>query len=393
MNDLVTQKTQLPAHLAHLASNVALMGTNAAAAAGVSSGGWPRISLKSSRFRLQHPQGEEVVVNALDLDVIIVDANPNGLSKTFYTGAYDPSVDEKAPDCYSDNGVGPSARAAKPQASNCATCPHNIWGSKINPSGNQGKMCGDSKKVAVLIADNPDGPVFELRIPAASLKNWANYIESLNNRGIPAAAIVTRLNFDAAADFPKLLFAASGWANEAQAAAVMDVIGTEEVDLCTGKNDKPVAANTALAAPAPALVAIAPSLPPLPTATTALPAAPLPAPVNIPLPPAPVVPVAAATIMPPSPVAAVPVEAPAAKRTRKAKVSVENAPPIAAAGDIMPPLPVAAAPVAAIPPLPIAAAMPPLPPALPTAAALAAPLTAPVTNSALDDLIAQAMKV
>lgn len=368
MNELVTQKTQLPAHLAHLTQNTALMSMNAAASAGISAGGWPRISIKGGRFRLQTPQGEEVVVNKLDLDVIVIEANPHGLSKTYYAGSYDPSVEDKAPDCYSDNGIGPSSRAAKPQCGTCAACPHNVWGSKINPSGSSTKSCGDSKKVAVLIAENPDGPAFELRVPAASLKNWGTYVESLNNRGIPAAAVVTKLTFDTAADYPKLLFTPSGWATPEQVKAIEDVIGSEEAAQCTGRNDKPVS-GPVTALPAPAPIAAAPALPPMPP----VPAAPLPV-MQVP-----------ASPFPPAPQASLPLGPTAQdatpKRTRKAKTDTFVPAAPVADNTPLPPFLANAAPASALPPLP------------PSAAAQAAPLTAPVTNSALDDLIARAIKI
>ncbi len=101
---------QLPSHLAALASNTGLMAVNQSASSGIGGGAWPRISIKGSRFRLQSPQGEEVIVPQLHLDIIVVDANPHGLSKIYYKGAYDPNGEDAAPDCYSDNGVGPSQR-------------------------------------------------------------------------------------------------------------------------------------------------------------------------------------------------------------------------------------------------------------------------------------------
>ena len=49
MNLPATQNAQLPAHLQQFASNPAFSNLNASAAAGISSGGWPRIlsNLKS----------------------------------------------------------------------------------------------------------------------------------------------------------------------------------------------------------------------------------------------------------------------------------------------------------------------------------------------------------
>lgn len=366
-NQLVT--TKLPTHLAHLAANTHLSGINAAAGAGISSGGWPRISIKGSRFRLQSPQGEEVVVPQLYLDVIILDANPQNLQKIFYKGAYDPSVEDKAPDCYSDNGVGPSIKSTNPQCGTCAVCPHNAWGSKILPSGKQGKACADVKKLAVFVADNTNGPVLELRVPSASLKNLGEYVGALTKHGIPASAVVTRLTFDTSADYPKIVFqpammsdGSMPYINADQADDVMSVIGTEEVDQCTGKNDKPIDPAKLLAAP----VAAAPVTP-----------APVVAPVAVFTPPPVTVPVVAPVAQEAAAVAAPP------KRTRRTKAQMD-----ASTATVAAPVPQEAASTPAfLQNQPVPANH------LPPAGTAHAPLTAPVTNAALDDLIAKAMAV
>jgi hypothetical protein len=252
--------SNLPAHLAALANNSALASLNADAVKGISSGSWPRISIKGSRFRLQDPQGAEVVVPEFFLDVVLVGVNSHGLSKIWYSGAYDPAGDGTAPDCYSDNGVAPSVRATKPQCNTCAACPHNVWGSKVTPSGAQVKACADVKKVAVLLASNTGGPVFELRIPAASLTNLGAYVRGLDAAGIPAASIITRLQFDTASDYPKLLFGTpvlqegqSPYITQEMFADVMEVVGSDEVKQATGENDKPRAVTPGGAATGPAL--------------------------------------------------------------------------------------------------------------------------------------------
>lgn len=264
MNTIATQNNQLPAYLQQLVSDPRFTAPSSALSAGISQGGWPRISIKASRFRLQSPQGAEVVVQDTFLDVVIVDANTN-ISKIYYKQAYDAKSDDgnfKAPDCYSDNGVAPSSKAASPQCGTCQACPHNIWGSKISPNGAQTKACADSKKVAVLIADNPDGPVFELRVPAASLKNLGAYGNELTKRAVQEWQVVTRLSFDENSDFPKLVFKAISYISPEHAAALVDVKDTEEVNQCTGKNDKPIVGNPAIAAPLPPRAELPPVITP-----------------------------------------------------------------------------------------------------------------------------------
>lgn len=369
MNNLPT--VNLPAHLQAMSQNQGMLAINDSAAAGIASGSWPRISIKGCRFRLQHPNGDEAVVPQLFLDVIIVDANPN-LSKTYYAKAYDPNGEDAAPDCYSDNGVGPSRSAAKPQCGTCAACPHNVWGSKITPSGSQVKACSDVKRVAVLIASNTSGPVFELRIPAASLKAFGEYINSLTKHGIPTPSVTTRIAFDNNAEFPKLTFQPAfteagqmPYITQEQYRDVMEVFGTDEVDVAIGKKDVAVdpakAQNAAIAAPAQPAPQLFTNTAPVP------PAAPLPSfPPRTNTAPAPAADAAAA-----------PSAQPARTRRSRAKKAEESAlPPAQAAGEAPPPF---------------VRNMPQAAPA--NAVSAAAPLAAAPTSASIDDLIAAALKV
>ena len=261
MNQLVSQisQTQLPAHLQkfaglNLASDI-MQGINMGSSI-------YQIGIKQAKWRLQDPQGAETMVPTHHLDVLIVGVNPN-ISKVYYAKKYNPADTEaKAPDCYSDNGQTPSARASSPQSVSCAQCPHNVWGSKVNDNGSETKACADSRKIAVVLADNPTGPVYLLRIPAASLKNSVTYAESLSNRGIPLPAIITRLGFDPEAEYPKITFTPTGWAGAQQAEAVQEALGSEEVYTVVGLKEQAAAPKPV--APAPKPVAIAPAPAPSP---------------------------------------------------------------------------------------------------------------------------------
>ncbi len=311
----------LPAHLQKLASNTALMGVNHNAAAGINFGGWPVLSIKGGKFRLVQTDGTELLVPTHHVDVIIIATNPNGVSKRYYDTKWDPNTPAGvAPACYSDNGVAPSSKAAKPQCSTCAMCPMNAWGSKISEaSGKATKACSDLKKLAVFVADNTDGPVFELDVPADSLKNFATYVSALDKHGIPVSLITTRVSFDTTVSHPKLIFTpvvdkATGqlpYITAEQAEAIESVIGTDEVDNCTGKNDKPfTGAIAALPAPvaAPVAAVAPPPMPPLPTQMAPPPLP--PAPVQMVSPP--VAPVAAPATPPVPPTVGTPPTAPLA---------------------------------------------------------------------------------
>ena len=100
----IPQAPQLPAHLQKF-GNLG-MSLNETITGGMKTGGHPSIGIKQAKWRLREGASEELV-NSFTLDVIIVNANKH-LSKVFYAGAYT-GEEVKAPDCFSDNGIGPSA--------------------------------------------------------------------------------------------------------------------------------------------------------------------------------------------------------------------------------------------------------------------------------------------
>ena len=255
----IPQAPNLPAHLARF-GNLGLS-LNESITGGMKTGGQPSIGIKQAKWRLREGAAEELV-NSFTLDVIIVNANKH-LSKVFYAGAYT-GEEGKAPDCYSDNGQGPSAQAGSPQSQNCATCPHNVWGSKISPSGAKTKACSDYKKLAVVLADDPERNVYELRIPGASLKDLNTIMTKLINNRVPVPAVVFQLSFDSTVDYPKVLFKPTGYVDEEQATAVERWINSEEAKTAVGEGD--VVPQAAIAAPA---AAPAPALPPKPVAQPA----------------------------------------------------------------------------------------------------------------------------
>ena len=238
MNQLVqvgNTTTALPAHIAAFQNLFGNIGQNVVG--GVKTGGHPRISIKQSRWRLQEGADEEVV-QSLTLDVMIVGANPS-MSKVWYAGAYDPKATEfKAPDCFSDNGVGPSATCEKPQCATCTLCPNNVWGSKVSTNGKKTKACADYKKLAVVLAHDADAPVYELRVPPASIGDLARVMQKMVNNGIPVPAVIFQLSFDPSADHPKIVFNPLGYANEQQLAVASKWVNSAEVTEAINDKDQ-----------------------------------------------------------------------------------------------------------------------------------------------------------
>lgn len=233
MSNLIPTDVQIPAHLVkHVGKPSAL---SQALAAGTSAGGpsYPRISIKGSRFRIVEGDTESVLDQTF-LDVVIVGANPR-LSKTFYAKQWTPDAEPTGPDCFSLDGVSPHPESTEPQNDLCASCPQNAWGSKVTPQGQQIKACADQKRLAVVAAEDPTGPVYLLQVTPAALKGLNQYHKELSVRGIPPEIVKTKVSFDTDASFPKLKFTFGGFIDEDTQAAVDKLFGTEQVLEITGE--------------------------------------------------------------------------------------------------------------------------------------------------------------
>jgi hypothetical protein len=229
-----------------------------------------RISIKGSRFRIAEG-GTETVLDTTNLDVVVVGANPR-LSKTWYAKAWTPESEPSSPDCFSLDGVGPDVQATEPQNDLCASCPQNAWGSKVTPQGKQIKACSDQKRLAVVSADDPTGPIYLLQVTPAALQGLGKYQKELSLRGIPAEIVRTRVSFDTDASFPKLKFDFGGFLDADTQQEVDKLFGTEEVRQITGELRTaaapavPKIASPQQVAPKPAPVAAQPEPAPTPVA-------------------------------------------------------------------------------------------------------------------------------
>ena len=255
---------QLPAHLVNRQSR----GVAATLAANLASGQPPYISIKGSRFTLVDAAGNQRPINTLSLDVVLADMNSH-VSKLYFENAYDPNASEALPPtCFSDNGIGPSSQAQKPQSPTCAACPNNVWGSDTSRvTGKATKACNDVQKLAVLLPDDPQKIVFLLRVPPASLKHLGKYAReigefSAGGRKVDVSDLVTRLSFDPNA-VGILNFQPVGFIDAATAEALDRV--ADSTKLVVNEHDKPYAGAGVTPALAPA-GAPAQQLPPPPAA-------------------------------------------------------------------------------------------------------------------------------
>ena len=153
----------------------------------------------------------EQIGNAIrgEFNAIIVDALPK-VSRTFYAGKYDPNAKATLPDCWSNLGDKPEAAAANKQHSNCGDCPKNVKGS----GDNGGRACRFQRRIAILLANDPTGEVYQFNVPAKSLFGKGNgnvhpfesYVKYLLGNGESPDTVVTNISYDLNADSMELLF-------------------------------------------------------------------------------------------------------------------------------------------------------------------------------------------
>lgn len=187
------------------------------AIAGNSTSGNKRISIRGRRFRMV-VAGEEIgTSNQDELQVVIVNAAKE-ISREFYGSRYDPKKDATGPDCWSSNGITPDTGVERPQHKNCADCPNNISGS----GDNGGRACRFARRIAVALANDPHGGVYQMKLPATSIFGkggpdgmpFDQYAKHVASHGIGLSQVVTEMGFDDRSDTPKLVFKATRLLNE-----------------------------------------------------------------------------------------------------------------------------------------------------------------------------------
>jgi len=226
-----------------------------------------RIKISNGRVFKRVVNGEEIgKAVEKQLDVIIVDwlLEP---SRKFYAGAFDKNAKATLPDCWSNDGVKPEASAKARQANTCMECPKNVKGSGSN---GQGKACRYERRLAVLVAGDSSGDVYQITVPGGSLFSNNNgnlygfegYKKFLMANNAAPDTVVTSLIYDPETDTAKLWFKAASYLNVQQAAAVdvaqKDPTTDRYLKLTAGAID----GAKAIAAPEPVAV-IAPAAAPL----------------------------------------------------------------------------------------------------------------------------------
>lgn len=222
-------------------------------------GGMKRISLRGGVFRMM-VNGEEIAKNeSRSMNIVVVNGTKH-VARKYYAGGYTPG-ESAPPNCWSNDGVTPDASIEAPQHANCEGCPQNIKGSGQGES----RACRYEKRLAVVLADDIKGSVYQLILPSKSyfgkgdqdhmpFEQYAKYVAS---QGYNINMIVTEMKFDSDSESPKLTFKPIGFLNKDQWEAAKLQGGTPEaksavVQTASQADSKPKSIAAPVAAPAAA---------------------------------------------------------------------------------------------------------------------------------------------
>jgi hypothetical protein len=239
---------QLPSYLADAFSDEE---TNLVVAESI-----PTLTFRGKQFRIRIGGEEHLLQRTVDgelypvpsIKVIVLDVNPNR-SRTFFEGAY-VSGENRAPDCWSNDGKEPDPTVAQPQAKTCAACPKSVKGSRITDNGKEVSACTTNRKLAVIPWNKLDMEPLLLKVPQTSMWDkdnkeneaqgffaWDQYVAFLRGRGVPhTAAVVTQIKFDNT-EYPKLLFSAHSWVEGTDMATVKELVHSQAVADIINKSD------------------------------------------------------------------------------------------------------------------------------------------------------------
>jgi len=350
---------QLPAHLRARVAEAAK--ANAAIGAGISDMAFDRLVIDGSKFHIRSEGRKTTITDGRPspgapeglplaaLPVVLVGANP-AISKIYFKEKMKEGDGGSAPDCSSEDGITPDQGVPAPQSNACATCPQNVWGSKISEaSGKEIKACDDAKNIVVVIAPflgdiegKKGGKPLHFKVPPTALKGLKRYIDELSAQGVQVRHVETMLTFDPSVRYPLPVFSFSRFLTEEEVAQSDARANSDEVKriatpraFAAGKMAAGAALVNAVAqASAPVVQAVvtpAPAAPVVTVPTAAAPSAPTGHTVSVSLP----------TAAPAAPVA-VPA-APAAsgskpKRTKAAESTAAPATPAVAPAAVADPL-------------------------------------------------------
>jgi len=186
-----------------------------------------RISIRGGKFRLM-VNGKEIEKSNQDaLDVIIVNASPH-VHRMYFSKAYVPGEKMPPPTCWTSDSQTPDPAVVEKQAATCLACPQNIKGSGANGT----KACRFSRRIAVVRADDLNGDVYQMTLPAQSIfgngtkdcKPLHEYTDYVRANGQNLMSVVSRVSFDEDSSSTKIGF------------KPIRVLNDEEYAVCSAKS-------------------------------------------------------------------------------------------------------------------------------------------------------------
>ena len=226
----------IPANFGRASSRFANVQIANDAAAGIESG-YAIMKYKgkvwATEYRGEHkplmrPDGDGP---ANSIEVVIVSAS-SVKSKLYYKGYNDGAADR--PLCFSSNGVTPDQRSQQMQAKACSVCPQNQRGSRVDENGQaRGTACRDNKRVAIVplgdLSNEVLGGPMLLRIPAASLNDFAQFTTKLEHLGLPYCAVGVKIAFDPEQAYPKFIFSGVRTLTDEEADVILELRDSPQV--------------------------------------------------------------------------------------------------------------------------------------------------------------------
>ncbi len=192
--------------------------------------GTPRIVPKNGIFR-KVVGGEEMGKVKGNINVVVVNASPK-VGRIFYMKQWTPDAEPSAPDCFSNDGMTPDAKAENPQSDRCDSCPQNIKGSG---QGNS-KACRYSRRLALVLEEDfgtaLEGKVYQMNLASKSLfgdsvgdntHTFENYTKYLANNGKSLDYVVTQISFNENNDNQSVLFTPVRFINKGEYAVTSKV--------------------------------------------------------------------------------------------------------------------------------------------------------------------------
>lgn len=122
----------------------------------------------------------------------VIVAASDTLTKAWYEKTYE-AGNFDAPDCFSNDGKVPAPGVAKPQSTNCASCPKNAFGS--HPVTGRGKACNDRKMIVMVWQGAPD-ELLTFNVPTMSLQALTKLNSELKQANIALQSVAVQFSFD-----------------------------------------------------------------------------------------------------------------------------------------------------------------------------------------------------